>query len=107
MRDVERLRGFLALTESDFADGLGISRATYAKYKKAKNLSAHLSEKVYRYFRVVEVANNTFDNRESTKRWFHSEIPALGGKPAEVMLHEPGTTESINVLDKIRLGYFA
>ena len=103
----ERIRSNLRLTEQTFANGLGLSRNTYAKHKKARVLGSAESEKVFRYLRVQELAFNTFSTEEATAEWLSSHCIALGGVPSEVMLHEPGTTETIETLKRIQYGIFA
>ncbi len=86
---VQPIRQWFGLTQEDFAKILGVSRATVIRWEEANGGPRPQSSAGRLLAILVEtrrLAGKAFIHREQVQHWLHTDIPALDGKPIEVMV---------------------
>lgn len=86
------LQDVLGLTDAQIADVIGRSRRTLARYRNdGKQLGVPESERLHRYLRLLNTAENIFGTREKAAWWMTEPNAALDGRtPFDVALTAPG-----------------
>ncbi len=104
-RELEKLRGELALPLNQLAEKLGISRATLHRRKVAGRLDAHESDRLVRYDRLLQHARQVFGTTESARLWLGFPQYGLGGAvPLDYARTEVGAREVDDLLGRIEWG---
>ena len=104
---VDSLSTSLHVTRSELAAALGISERTLARRKKAGLLNSEESDKVVRLARVVERAEEVFEDLEASVEWLKAPNAALGAVPPLSLLDTDIGAESVlDTLGRIEHGVF-
>lgn len=105
---VDALTKALHITQSELATALGIPERTLARRKKEGTLNSEESAKLVRLARVVERAEEVFDDLDTALNWLKSPNAALSGAaPLSLMDTEIGAESVLTTLGRIEHGVFA
>ncbi|TVT70331.1 MAG: DUF2384 domain-containing protein [Denitromonas halophila] len=105
---IDALSKTLRLTQSELAAALAIPERTLARRKKEGTLSSEESAKVVRLARVVERAEEVFEDLAAALDWLKSDNAALGGDtPLSLIDTDIGTQSVMDTLGRIEHGVFA
>lgn len=105
---VDALARTVHLTQSEPAAALGISERTLARRKKAGTLNSQESAKLVRLARVVERAEEVFENPDAAPDWLKSPNAALAGAtPLSLLDTDIGAESVLDTLGRIEHGVFA
>ncbi len=105
---VDALAGTIHLTQSELAAALGIPERTLARRKKEGTLSSEESAKLVRLARVVERAEEVFENLDAALGWLKSPNAALtGATPLSLLDTDIGAESVLDTLGRIEHGVFA
>ena len=98
----------IRLTQAELADALGIPQRTLARRKREGRLSSEESAKLVRLARVVERANEVFENLDPSLEWLKSPNSALSGAtPLSLLDTDIGAESVMDTLGRIEHGVFA
>lgn len=105
---VDALTKALHVTQAELARTLGIPERTLARRKKEGTLNSEESGKLVRLARVVERAENVFDDLDAALHWLKSPNAALSGvTPLSLLDTDIGAENVIDTLGRIEHGVFA
>lgn len=105
---VDSLTTAIHITQSELATALGIPIRTLARRKKEGILSSEESTKVLRLARVVERAEQVFENLDIATHWLKSPNTALAGAtPLSLLDTDIGAESVLDTLGRIEHGVFA
>jgi putative toxin-antitoxin system antitoxin component (TIGR02293 family) len=106
----QHLRERLNLTESELAEGMGISTKTLqriAKQPRAR-LTPAQGDRLYRLARLVALAEGVFEDAERAYQWLREPQRGLGNRvPLALMRTEAGAREVEDLLGRIEYGVFS
>lgn len=103
----EKLRDEFGVTSAELAATLNINMRTLARRKQSGRLDVDESERVYRLARLFQIAQNLFQDRELTRRWFASPKDIFGGlTPLNYADTEPGAQDVEKQLRRLEYGVF-
>lgn len=98
----------IRVTQAELANALGIPERTLARRKKEGTLSSEESAKLVRLARVVERANEVFEDMEAALAWLKSSNAALSGvTPLSLLDTDIGAESVLDTLGRIEHGVFA
>ena len=98
----------LGMSREEVARALGISPRTLIRRKQERRLSLVESERVARLKKLLDRAEEIFENREYAVNWMKGRIPALGmAIPLSLLDTETGAREVERVLGRIEHGVFS
>ena len=98
----------LGMSREEVARALGISPRTLIRRKQERRLSLVESERVARSKKLLDRAEEIFENREYAVNWMKGRIPALGmAIPLSLLDTETGAREVERVLGRIEHGVFS
>ena len=104
---VDSLSTSIHVTRSELAAALGISERTLARRKKAGLLNSEESDKVVRLARVVERAEEVFEDLEASVEWLKAPNAALGAvAPLSLLDTDIGAESVLDTLGRIEHGVF-
>ncbi|MCZ4305875.1 DUF2384 domain-containing protein [Zoogloeaceae bacterium G21618-S1] len=104
---IDALSKTLRLTQSELATALAIPERTLARRKKEGTLSSEESAKVVRLARVVERAEEVFEDLAAALDWLKSPNAALGGDtPLSLIDTDIGTQSVMDTLGRIEHGVY-
>ena len=104
---VESLVKAMQLSQSELARALGIPERTLARRKREGVLSSEESAKLLRLARVLERANEVFEDSAAALNWLRSGNSALSGTPPLSLLDTDIGAESVlDTLGRIEHGVF-
>ncbi|TVT49739.1 MAG: DUF2384 domain-containing protein [Denitromonas halophila] len=104
---IDALSKTLRLTQSELAAALAIPERTLARRKKEGTLSSEESAKVVRLARVVERAEEVFEDLAAALDWLKSPNAALGGDtPLSLIDTDIGTQSVMDTLGRIEHGVY-
>jgi putative toxin-antitoxin system antitoxin component (TIGR02293 family) len=107
-RAVQNLQKALGLPMQELATVLGMSRATLHRRKLQGKIDKEESEKLIRYQRLLEKAENVFGDAQSAKEWLTHNQRGLGNAvPLEFAKTEIGAREVENLLGRIEYGVYS
>lgn len=90
------------LTREEITQILAIPQRTLIRRKQQKRLTANESDRLFRLTRVMNHAEQVFDDRAKAAKWFHRPNRTLKGKvPLSLMDTDIGTTQVDDVLGRI------
>lgn len=105
---VDALAKTLCITHSELAAALGISERTLARRKKEGMLNSEESAKLVRLARVIERAEEVFEDLNASLDWLKSPNAALSGaSPLSLLDTEIGAASVMDTLGRIEHGVFA
>ena len=104
---VDALTASVGVTQSQLAAALGISERTLARRKKEGTLNSEESAKVVRLARVVERAEEVFEDLDTSLEWLKAPNAALGGAtPLSLLDTDIGAEGVLDTLGRIEHGVF-
>lgn len=96
------------IAQNELASALGIPERTLARRKREGVLSPEESAKFVRLARVVERAEEVFEDTAAALAWLRTDNPALGGvTPLSLMDTDIGADSVLDTLGRIEHGVFA
>ncbi len=105
---VETLVTALRISRAELSQALGIPERTLARRKREGALSSEESAKVVRLARVVQRAEEVFENLDVAVDWLKSTNPSLSGEtPLSLVDTEIGAELVLDTLGRIEHGVFA
>lgn len=105
---VDVLTKTLRVTQSELALALGIPERTLARRKKEGTLNSEESAKLVRLARVVERAEEVFEDLDASLGWLKSPNAALSGAtPLSLLDTDIGAGSVMDTLGRIEHGVFA
>jgi len=105
---VDSLAKTIRVTQSELAIALGIPERTLARRKKEGTLNSEESAKLVRLARVVERAEEVFDDMDASLDWLKSPNAALSGAtPLSLLDTDIGAESVMDTLGRIEHGVFA
>lgn len=105
---VDALTKTLRVTQSELALALGIPERTLARRKKEGIFNSEESGKLVRLARVVERAEEVFEDLNAALNWLKSPNAALSGAtPLSLLDTDIGAESVLDTLGRIEHGVFA
>jgi len=105
---IEAISRLTRTAQSELARALAIPERTLARRKREGLLSAEESAKFVRFARVVERAEEVFEDGPPALAWLKTDNPALGGAtPLSLLDTDLGADTVLDVLGRIEQGVFA
>jgi len=105
---VEFLAKTIQVTQSELASALGIPERTLARRKREGTLNSEESAKLVRLARVVERAEEVFEDLETALAWLKSPNAALfRASPLSLLDTDIGAESVMDTLGRIEHGVFA
>jgi putative toxin-antitoxin system antitoxin component (TIGR02293 family) len=105
---VDALTGFLDISQSELSDALDIPLRTLVRRKGAERLPSDESAKLVRVARVIERAEDVFEDPDAARDWLTSPNSALDGEtPVSLLDTEIGAEAVMDTLGRIEHGVFA
>lgn len=105
---VDSLTKFIRISQSELAAALAIPERTLARRKREGMLSSEESAKLVRLARVVERAEEVFEDFDSALSWLKSPNAALlGATPLSLLDTDIGAESVLDTLGRIEHGVFA
>lgn len=103
---VHLVKTALNLTDTEFADYLGISlRTLQRKRDSQEKLSIPEGDRLFRIARIFALAVSVLESEEMARNWLHRAQRGLGGRvPIQVIQTEAGAQEVEDLLEKIEYG---
>ena len=96
------------LTQAELATILGIPERTLVRRKQQGRLNAEESAKLLRLARVVERAEQVFENSDNALNWLKTTNRSLGGEtPLELLDTDIGAESVMDTLGRIEQGVFS
>jgi putative toxin-antitoxin system antitoxin component (TIGR02293 family) len=106
--EVETLRRQLGLPLEQLSKTLGISRATLHRRKASGRLAPDQSDKVVRFARIFQHAQQVFGDEERARLWLTFPQYGLGGEvPLDFARTEVGAREVDDLLGRIEYGVYS
>lgn len=105
---VDSLSKTIRVSRSELAGALGIPERTLARRKKEGRLNSEESAKLVRLARVVERAEEVFEDLDAALDWLKAPNAALSGQtPLSLLDTEIGAESVMDTLGRIAHGVFA
>jgi putative toxin-antitoxin system antitoxin component (TIGR02293 family) len=105
---VRNLQKALDLPLEKMAAVLGMSRATLHRRKTQGKIDQNESERLVRYQRLLEKADDVFGDVATARKWLTHKQPGLGGAvPLDFARTEIGAREVENLLGRIEYGVYS
>jgi len=105
---VDSLSRTIRVTRSELAAALAIPERTLARRKKEGRLNSEESAKLVRLARVVERAEEVFENLDAALDWLKAPNAALSGQtPLSLLDTDIGAESVTDTLGRIAHGVFA
>ena len=107
-RAVQNLQKALDLPMTTIATVLGMSRATLHRRKRNGKIDGNESERLVRYQRLLERAEDVFGDAHDAREWLRHRQPGLGGAvPLDFAATEIGAREVENLLGRLEYGVYS
>lgn len=105
---VDSLAKTIHVTHSELAVALGIPERTLARRKKEGTLNSEETAKLVRLARVIERAEEVFEDLDASLDWLKSPNAALSGAtPLSLLDTDIGAESVMDTLGRIEHGVFA
>lgn len=105
---VESLVKALSISQAELSSALGIPERTLARRKREGALSSEESAKLVRLARVVQRAEEVFENLDTAVDWLKSKNASLSAQtPLSLVDTEIGAELVLDTLGRIEQGVFA
>ena len=102
---VDELMRASGLTLRELANSLDLSARSLQRRRSSGRLTGYESDRLYRFARIVAIANDFLGDRERAMRWLKRHNRALGGiAPVAAMDTELGARQVENILGRIAYG---
>ncbi len=102
---VEGLMRASGLTLKELAAALDLSPRSLQRRRRSGRLARYESDRLYRFARIVAIANEYLGDHERVTRWLKHPNRALGGlAPVAAMDTELGARQVENILGRIAYG---
>ncbi len=102
---VEELMRASGLTLKELANALDLSPRSLQRRRRSGRLARYESDRLYRFARIVALADEFLGDHEKAIRWLKHPNRALGGiAPVEALDTELGARQVENVLGRIAYG---
>ena len=93
------------LTLKELASALDLSARSLQRRRRSGRLAHHESDRLYRFARIVAIANEYLGDRERAIRWLKRPNRALGGlAPVAALDTELGARQVENILGRVAYG---
>ena len=107
-KSLENVSAALDLDDKAIADLLGTSTRTIARRKKEKKLSPDESDRLVRLARILELAEEVFEDRENAREWLRDPNPALNMEtPLGLLDTDIGARRVEEILMRIEYGVYS
>jgi putative toxin-antitoxin system antitoxin component (TIGR02293 family) len=107
-RAVQNFQKALAIPMETVASVLGMSRATLHRRKNQGKIDKGESERLVRYQRLLQKAEDVFGDAKSAREWLTHKQVGLGNViPLEFAKTELGAREVENLLGRIEYGVYS
>lgn len=109
VNELDVLQKSLAISTEKLAEMVGISKATFHRYKGAgSKLELGTADRVVRFARLMGKAAKVFGDPENARKWLKSPQVGLGGGvPLNYAKSEVGAREVENLLGRIEYGVYS
>jgi putative toxin-antitoxin system antitoxin component (TIGR02293 family) len=105
---VDSLIEFLSISKTEFSDAIDIPFRTLVRRKGEALLASDESAKLVRVARVIERAEEVFEDPDAARVWLKSANISLSGQtPMSLLDTEIGAESVMNALGRIEHGVFA
>lgn len=105
---VDALVEFLSISKTEFSDAIDIPFRTLVRRKGEALLASDESAKLVRVARVIERAEEVFEDPDAARGWLKSANTSLSGQtPMSLLDTEIGAQSVMNALGRIEHGVFA
>jgi len=105
---VDALIEFLSISKTEFSDAIDIPFRTLVRRKGEALLASDESAKLVRVARVIERAEEVFEDPDAARGWLKSANTSLSGQtPISLLDTEIGAQSVMNALGRIEHGVFA
>lgn len=105
---VDSLIEFLSISKTEFSDAIDIPFRTLVRRKGEALLASDESAKLVRVARVIERAEEVFEDPDAARVWLKSANTSLSGQtPMSLLDTEIGAESIMNALGRIEHGVFA
>ncbi|MBU2642294.1 MAG: DUF2384 domain-containing protein [Gammaproteobacteria bacterium] len=105
---VDSLIEFLSISKTEFSDAIDIPFRTLVRRKGEALLASDESAKLVRVARVIERAEDVFEDPDAARVWLKSANISLSGQtPMSLLDTEIGAESVMNALGRIEHGVFA
>ncbi len=105
---IDSLTEFTRVSQTDLATALGIPERTLARHKREGKLNTEESAKVVRLARVIERAEEVFEDFDAAIDWLKSANVSLDGNtPLSLLDTDVGAESVTDTLGRIEHGVFA
>lgn len=105
---VDTLIEFLSISKTEFSDAIDIPFRTLVRRKGEALLASDESAKLVRVARVIERAEEVFEDTDAARVWLKSANTSLSGQtPMSLLDTEIGAESVMNALGRIEHGVFA
>lgn len=102
---INALSQYLAISQSELLQYLGISNRTYARRKIQRRLSVEESDQVWRLGSMTAKAMGLFRDREAASFWLRRPAPALNGElPLDLSSTSIGAMEVEQLIGRLEHG---
>jgi putative toxin-antitoxin system antitoxin component (TIGR02293 family) len=93
------------LTLKELASALDLSARSLQRRRRSGRLAHHESDRLYRFARIMAIANEYLGDRERAIRWLKRPNRALGGlAPVAALDTELGARQVENILGRVAYG---
>lgn len=105
---VDSLTQVMGITQAELAAALAIPDRTLARRKKEGRLNSEETAKLVRLARVIERAEETYEDMDAARDWLKSPNAALAGAtPLSLLDTDIGAESVMDTLGRIEHGVFA
>lgn len=105
---VDSLTGFLHISQADLSSTLNIPLRTLVRRKGAELLPSDETAKLVRMARVIERAEDVFEDTDAARVWLKTRNASLSGEtPMSMLDTEVGAGAIMDTLGRIEHGVFA
>ncbi|HQR83003.1 MAG: antitoxin [Polynucleobacter sp. 24-46-87] len=105
---VDSILKLTRMAQTELTKALAIPERTFARRKREGVFSPEESAKLVRFARIVERAEEVFEDAAQALAWLRTENPALGGvTPLSLMDTDIGADSVLDTLGRIEQGVFA
>lgn len=106
---VLKLSAKYQLERSHIRTILGISESTQFRYEKSLPvLKPNLGDRWQRFIKIVDLANDLFEDTHETQKWLSTPKQALAGQiPLDLLTTDAGTRQVEQILLQASYGIFA
>lgn len=90
-----------------FIQGLHIDQSNASRLYRRKRLDKHQSEVIIDVLRIYDRACQVFEDERLADDWLQADVPALRGRPIDLMDTAEGRSWVLDTLERIETGDFS